>query len=139
MKKLLILVLILQLTATATYGQKSSLIVLGDLHYDLLSDHDMEWLKTKPDDLRQVTREYTVYTEKHWDDFMKVLRLKAESLKPPAKAVVQLGDLSEGLAGNEEKAKQMASNTMKAIEETKIPNPVPYDHRLWPLPGRSKS
>ena len=123
MKKLFILVLVFQLSVIASYGQKSSLIVLGDLHYDLLSDHDMEWLKTKPDDLRQVTREYTVYTEKHWADFMKALRLKAESLKPPAKAFIQLGDLSEGLAGNEEKAKQMASNTMKAIEETKMPVP----------------
>ena len=123
MKKIFAVLLILQLTYIASSGQKSSLIVLGDLHYDLLSDHDMDWLRTKPDDLRQVTKEYTVYTEKHWDDFMNLLRVKAESVKPATKAIIQLGDLSEGLAGSEEKAKQMAQNTMKAIKETKMPVP----------------
>ncbi len=83
-------------------AQKSSFIVLGDMHYDLLEDHDMEWLSKKPDDLRQVTEEYTVYTRENWDDFMAVLQNRAGSVKPPVKAVVQLGDLSEGLAGTEE-------------------------------------
>lgn len=97
-------------------GQKSSLIILGDMHYDLLEDHDMDWLSTKPGDLRQVAEEYTVYTQENWIDFMSVLKSRAESESPTVKAVVQLGDLSEGLAGTEEKARQMASNTMKAIE-----------------------
>lgn len=105
------------------FAQKSSLLVLGDLHYDLIEDHDMDWLMKKPDDLRQVTKEYTVYTEKNWDDFMTVIRNKAMSENPSVKAVIQLGDLSEGLAGSEEKARQMASNTMKAIEESQMPVP----------------
>ncbi len=104
-------------------GQKSSLIILGDMHYDLLEDHDMEWLSTKPGDLRQVTKEYTVYTRENWVDFMSVLKSRAELESPTVKAVVQLGDLSEGLAGSEEKARQMASNTMKAIEEAGISAP----------------
>jgi hypothetical protein len=102
-------------------AQKSSLIMLGDLHYDLLGDHNMEWLRTKPDDLRQVTKEYTIYTEKYWNDFMSNVREKARTVKPKVKAIVQLGDLSEGLAGSEEKAEQMASNTMKAVEGAAIP------------------
>jgi hypothetical protein len=52
---------------TPSVAQKSSFLVLGDLHYDLLEDHDMEWLRQKPDDLRQVTEEYTVYTKKKTD------------------------------------------------------------------------
>ena len=104
-------------------AQNSSLIVLGDTHYDLLEDHDMDWLKEKPGDLRQVTEEYTVYTEKNWHDFMQVLKKKQKSVTPPVKAVVQLGDLSEGLAGNPEKAKQMASNAIKAIENINMPVP----------------
>jgi hypothetical protein len=39
------------------------------------------------------------------------------------KAVIQLGDLSEGLAGSEEKAAQMAENTMKAVEDVNMPVP----------------
>jgi L-ascorbate metabolism protein UlaG (beta-lactamase superfamily)/UDP-2,3-diacylglucosamine pyrophosphatase LpxH len=104
-------------------AQSSSLIVLGDMHYDLLEDHDMDWLSQKPGDLRQVTEEYTVYTKENWTDFMSVLRDRAEHTLPPVKAVIQLGDLSEGLAGNEEKALQMASNTMGAIEAVRMPVP----------------
>lgn len=122
MKKLFFL-LILSVLFTGSYAQKSSFIVLGDLHYDLLEDHNMEWLKTKPDDLRQVTKEYTVYTEKHWNDFMARIKNQAESIKPEVKAIVQLGDLSEGLAGSEAKARQMASNTMKAIDAAQMPVP----------------
>lgn len=111
------------LLVVQSVAQKSSFIVLGDMHYDLLTDHDMEWLREKPDDLRQVTEEYTVYTRENWTDFMTVLKNRAVSDDPPVKAVIQLGDLSEGLAGSEEKAHQMASNTMKAIGEAQMPVP----------------
>ena len=104
-------------------GQKSSFMILGDMHYDLLEDHDMNWLSTKPGDLRQVTEEYTVFTRENWIDFMAVLKARVESEIPTLRAVVQLGDLSEGLAGSEEKARQMASNTMKAIEAAGMPAP----------------
>ena len=104
-------------------AQKSSFIVLGDLHYDLLQDHDMDWLKTKAGDLRQVTEEYTKYTNENWNDFMAILKRKVESNESPVRAIVQLGDLSEGLAGSEEKARQMASNTIRAIETIQMPVP----------------
>lgn len=124
MKRFIITIIIVLFIFSEALPQKSSMIVLGDLHYDLLEDHDMEWLRTKPDDLRQVTKEYTVYTDKYWNDFMAVLLQKAEAVRPPLRAVVQLGDLSEGLAGSPEKAKQMAGNTMKAIE--KVGMEVPW-------------
>ena len=123
MNKLLFFIIILVFITSQSNVQKSSFLILGDLHYDLIDDHDMEWLSTKPDDLRQVTKEYTVYTEKNWDDFMGVLRQKAQTITPPLKAVIQLGDLSEGLAGSETKAAQMASNAMKAIEAVNMPVP----------------
>ena len=123
MKRYLFPVLFLLLVSFQSQAQKSSFLILGDLHYDRLVDHDMNWLGTKPDDLRQVTKEYTVYTEKNWSDFMGILRLKAQKVKPPLKAVIQLGDLSEGLAGSEQKAKQMASNAMNAIEAVNMPVP----------------
>ena len=104
-------------------AQKSSLIILGDMHYDLLQDHDLDWLKEKPGDFRQVTKEYTVYTEENWKDFMGILKKRTENEIPKVKALIQLGDLSEGLAGTEEKARQMASNTMKAIEDSQIEGP----------------
>jgi 3',5'-cyclic AMP phosphodiesterase CpdA len=104
-------------------AQKVSLIVLGDVHYDLLEDHDMTWLSTKPGDLRQVTEEYTKYTAENWSDFTTIIKKRIKSSDSPVKALIQLGDLSEGLAGNEKMARQMAANTMNAIDALQMPVP----------------
>lgn len=116
MKRFLFFIILFVFVIFKSNSQNSSFLVLGDLHYDLIGDHDMDWLRTKPVDLRQVTKEYTVYTENNWCDFMGILRQKVQTVIPPVKAVIQLGDLSEGLAGSEEKADQMAANAMKAVE-----------------------
>lgn len=118
--KLLIVTVLLFLVFRSS-GQECSFLVVGDTHYDLIGDHDMNWLSRKPDDLRQVTKEYTVNTQNNWADFMNVLKLKALTAAPPVKAIVQLGDLSEGLAGSKEKAKQMAANVMSAINRQNMP------------------
>jgi len=123
MKKLLYILILFETLSFQIRAQDCSFLVLGDLHYDQLTDHDLNWLRTKPDDLRQVTKEYTVYTEKYWDDFMEILKERSASTTPELKAIIQLGDLSEGLAGSEKKAEQMASNTMKALEATNMPVP----------------
>lgn len=123
MKRYIFLIGLLTIVSFQGIAQKSSLLVLGDLHYDLLDDHDMTWLAAKPDDLRQVTKEYTVYTGKNWNDFMEILKQKVLSAQPAVKAVIQLGDLSEGLAGSLEKADQMAANTMKAVEAANMTVP----------------
>jgi hypothetical protein len=97
-----------------------SFIVLGDLHYDKLEFHDMDWLKNKwvnPDDYRQVTQEYVVYTAKNWDKLMKALGRRIKGNGGQVKGIVQLGDFMEGLAGNPEMVKKMEFGTIKAIEE----------------------
>jgi hypothetical protein len=123
MKRVFTTFLLLTIFIIPVGAQKSSILVLGDLHYDLLEDHDMDWLTKKPDDLRQVTEEYTIFTKNHWSDFMKILRNKISATKPSVKGIIQLGDLSEGLAGSPEKAMQMARNTIEAIEEVRMPVP----------------
>ena len=123
MRIVLLYIFCFYVIANTSVAQKSSFIVLGDLHYDLLQDHDMKWLGQKPDDLRQVTEEYTKYTSENWSDFMALLKKRVETNVPRIKAIVQLGDLSEGLAGTEEKARQMASGAMKAIDAVQMPVP----------------
>jgi 3',5'-cyclic AMP phosphodiesterase CpdA len=103
-------------------AQKSSVILLGDIHYDRIEDHHMEWLKDKPGDIRQV-EEYTRITSEHWSDFMEVIKNRVDSDDYPVKAIIQAGDLSEGLAGSEEKARQMASHVMDAVDATDMPVP----------------
>ena len=122
MKKFVGSYLFIILLIHSVSAQRSSLIMLGDIHYDLMEDHDMEWLRNKPDDLRQV-KEYTAFTRDNWNDFMAIIKKRAESENPPVKAILQLGDLSEGLAGTEAKAAQMAFNTMKAINVSQMPVP----------------
>jgi hypothetical protein len=100
-KSLLVVVCFTLGTVVQVNAQKSSIIFLGDLHYDRMEDHHMEWLETKPGDLRQVM-EYTDITRKHWTDFMDVVKNKITSDDYPVQAIVQGGDLSEGLAGSEE-------------------------------------
>ncbi|MCX6334422.1 MAG: metallophosphoesterase [Bacteroidia bacterium] len=123
MKRILTLIFFVVIFGFHALAQKSSFIVLGDLHYDLLQDHDMNWLGTKPGDLRQVTEEYTKYTRENWNDFTAVLKKRVVSNESPVKAIIQLGDLSEGLAGSEEKARQMAADVMKAINDINMPVP----------------
>ena len=119
-KRTFSVIYLLIILSLQNFAQKSSFLILGDLHYDLLADHDMNWLGTKPDDLRQVTKEYTVYTERNWSDFMEILRQKVLTVKPAVTAVIQLGDLSEGLAGSAEKAEQMAANAIRAVEAANL-------------------
>jgi hypothetical protein len=123
MKRYLYFILFFAFVSFQSEAQQSSFLVLGDLHYDLLGDHNMDWLDKKPDDLRQVTKEYTVYTEKNWIDFMGILKRKIQNEGSSMKAIIQLGDLSEGLAGSETKARQMAGNAMKAIEDANMKVP----------------
>ncbi len=122
MIKYIFIIILLVLTSLQSYGQKSSFLVLGDLHYDLSGNHNMEWLANKPDDVRQV-KEYVDYTKDNWTDFMGILRHQVQSVMPPVKAAIQLGDLSEGLAGSEEKAGTMAAKAMKAIDDANLPVP----------------
>jgi hypothetical protein len=117
-KKILFTILFVAASLSAM-AQKSSFIVLGDIHYDKMGNHDMEWLNTKPDDVRQV-KDYTRITEKYWLDFISVLRDKVKTTKPRVMALVQVGDISEGLAGTPEKAVQMAGTVMSAVEESGI-------------------
>jgi hypothetical protein len=115
-------------------AQSGRIIVPGDIHYDLPEDHDMEWLKSKPDDIRQI-KEYTANTANNWNDFMKVITATT-SRNMTVSVIIQLGDLSEGLAGNPEKAGQMAYHTMYAIvnARTGIPWIIVkgnHDNRSW--------
>lgn len=108
---------------TADRGNnKMNFLLLGDLHYDLLENHDLDWLATTDDDLRQVTTEYTVFTANFWDDFMTRMSEKAKSV--PFDAVLQMGDLSEGLAGTPELAEQMARSAFAALDKVGFEVPV---------------
>ena len=87
MNKILFVLLSL-LISLQSYSQEQnekdvSFLLLGDIHYDLLEDHDMEWLSTKPDDLRQVTKEYSVFTKNTWPEFSRIISGQVQKHQPP--------------------------------------------------------
>lgn len=106
----------------AAEKDETCLLVLGDLHYDLLENHDLAWLATTNDDLRQVTTQYTVYTARYWCPFTQRLARKVRSTGTDA--VLQLGDLSEGLAGTSQLAEQMGRSVFRAIDSIGFGVPV---------------
>ena len=127
MNKILFVLLSL-LTSLQSYSQEQnekevSFLLLGDIHYDLLEDHDMEWLSTKPDDLRQVTKEYSVFTKNTWPEFSRIISRQVQKPQPSIKALLQMGDLSEGLAGSPQKAIQMANSAFKAVNKMNLKVP----------------
>lgn len=127
MNKALFLIISI-LISVQSYGQQPnekaiSFLLLGDIHYDLLENHDMAWLSTKPDDLRQITKEYTVFTRNIWPEFSEIISKRVEKHQPAIKAVLQMGDLSEGLAGSPLKAEQMADSAFAAINKMKLKVP----------------
>ncbi|MDE6449969.1 MAG: metallophosphoesterase [Muribaculaceae bacterium] len=106
------MVIVFQLS---TLAARKSFILLGDIHYDKIENHDLEWLMEREGDFRQVTEGYCVNTEKYWNKFSSAV--KAFSDQDHVKCIVQLGDLSEGLAGTETLAYQMANGLFQAIDD----------------------
>ena len=98
-------------------SQTNQFILLGDIHYDLLEDHDFEWLATNSPASILAISNLCAITEANWDDFMTHLQGVIETNAPSVKAVIQLGDLSNGLAGGS-KADQMAASVMEAVEQS---------------------
>ncbi|HWJ25609.1 MAG TPA: hypothetical protein VNS32_03645, partial [Flavisolibacter sp.] len=88
-------------------AQNVSFIVLGDFHFDRMQYHDMDYVKTRPQDYAQITKEYPGYTAGIQPAFLQLIKRQAVNLKPSVKAVVQLGDLVEGVSGNLDLARAM--------------------------------
>lgn len=78
--------------------------VLGDLHFDKLEHHDMEWLaKEYPNDVRQV-QDYSRITAEVHPQLMQDVRAKINESKGRVPFVLHIGDLVEGLCGSEPRA-----------------------------------
>ncbi len=109
------------LPAAAAATQKDqpfSFVILGDLHYDKLEHHDLGWLeKDKPDDVRQV-RDYTRITVEIMPKLFATLRRTIADLQGsemPVRLTVQVGDLVEGLCGNEALARLQNKDVVKFL------------------------
>ncbi len=94
-----------------------SFVLLGDLHYDKLEHHDMAWLeKNKAGDLSQI-RNYSRITADITPQLFATVRESVAESK--AAFVLQVGDLVEGLCGNEQLAARQDSEALAFVESMK--------------------
>lgn len=91
----LFLFILCRINFSISFVQESSFKIPGNKHYDVLEDHDMNWFKIKPDDFRQDTKEFTIYTKTNRNDFAEILKPKAQSVTTPLIAVIHSNDLPE--------------------------------------------
>ena len=111
-----IILAVLALSAALSCRAQTSFVVLGDLHLDKFDFHDMDYVYTRPSDWKQVTKEYPYQTAAYMPKlFAAVVRRVDEGCK----TIVQLGDLMEGVSGNQELAEQMCRWAVGMIDSAR--------------------
>jgi hypothetical protein len=122
-------------------SQDVSFIALGDMHYDRLDDHDLDYVMTRPQDFNQIFNEYPQYTAFFMPKFLQVIKKQSLAL-PNIKAVVQLGDLVEGVSGNFILARQMNRGAVDMLHNVQLSVPwvlVKGNHDVSNSPGQPEA
>lgn len=91
--------------------------LLGDLHYDKLEHHDMDWLKReKPNDVHQVENYSRISAEVTPALFQSVKALASKSGANIA-FVLHIGDLVEGLCGSGQRSETQNNEALAFVRE----------------------
>ena len=92
-----------------------SFVYLGDLHFDRMAHHDLEWVKAKmPGDLRQI-EDYVRITHENTPNLFKRVETTIEANEGRIKMIVQGGDLTEGLCGRAELQELQFKDALEAV------------------------
>jgi predicted MPP superfamily phosphohydrolase len=129
-------------TSFESTSQDVSFIALGDMHYDKLEYHDLDYVRTRPQDYKQIFTEYPQYTAFFMPKFLQLIKKQTLSFNPAVKAVVQLGDLVEGVSGNFSLAKQMNRGVVDMLHDVQLPVPwvlVKGNHDVSNSPGQPEA
>ncbi len=110
--------------AVAATADAFRFLLLGDLHFDKLEHHDMEWLRReKPNDVRQVENYSRITREVLPALFKESQRhLAADDMA----MAVQIGDFVEGLAGTPELARRHCQDAVRFVREAKLGRPFVF-------------
>lgn len=102
-------------------GSAFNFMLLGDIHFDKLVHHDMEYVKLKyPNDIVQIEN-YSRITRDNFPLLMKAAKKKAK--KVDADLWLQLGDFVEGLCGSEKLARQQTDEFISFIADQNLKRP----------------
>ncbi len=108
--------------APSASGSNWSFSLLGDVHFDRLEHHDFDWVKREqPNDVRQIEI-YSHITEHNLPALMH--NVKRTIAAHHCTSVVQLGDLVEGLCGNEKLARQHCADAIGFFKDLDLGVPV---------------
>ena len=102
-------------------GKGFNFILLGDLHFDKLEHHDLEYIKVKyKNDLSQI-KNYSRITRDNLPLLMQEVKQKANTGN--ADFYLQLGDFVEGLCGSEVLAQKQTSEFISYIADQQLGRP----------------
>ncbi|MRG43816.1 metallophosphoesterase [Chitinophaga sp. SYP-B3965] len=102
-------------------GKGFNFMLLGDLHFDKLEHHDMEYIKAKyPNDLEQI-KNYSRVTRDNLPLLMQEVKQKGTALN--ADFYLQLGDFVEGLCGSEALAQQQTGEFISYVADQQLNRP----------------
>lgn len=102
-------------------GNGFSFVLLGDLHYDKLEHHDMEYVQKRyPNDIVQIEN-YSRITKENYPLLMNVVKEKSSTTN--ADFLLQLGDFVEGLCGSEKLAQRQTTEFIDSIKALNLNRP----------------
>lgn len=100
----------------ALYG----LVILGDLHYDKMEHHDMDWVHAeKPKDISQIEN-YVEVTRTHTPRLFERVKQTIAQARAPIVGVVQVGDFVEGLCGSRALQERQSRDAIAFVEQSDL-------------------
>ena len=116
--------LALSRAASAPAAEPFAFVLLGDLHFDKLEHHEMDWLqKDHPGDVSQVHNYSRITKEVHPQLFATVRETIVDLNAAPASHVpfvIHAGDFVEGLCGNEKLALQQCTDGVEFVRAANL-------------------
>jgi len=98
-------------------GSEYSFVYLGDLHFDKVSHHDLDWVKANmPGDIRQI-EDYVRITENHTPGLFRRVQSAIDFSDGRIQMVIQGGDLTEGLCGSRQLQEQQFKDALACIRK----------------------
>jgi 3',5'-cyclic AMP phosphodiesterase CpdA len=103
-------------------GKDFHFLLLGDIHFDKLEHHDLEYVRTKfsEGDVNQV-HNYSRIAKENLPYLLNKAKEQASGLE--ADFYLQLGDFVEGLCGSEERATQQTNEFISLLKEQQLNRP----------------
>lgn len=101
-----------------------SFLLLGDLHIDKPEHHDMDWVRRHMDkDVPQIDS-YCKTTAQYTPKLLEAARRVIGESKRPVKFVMQIGDLVEGICGNQKLAERQCEDALRIMREANLGVPL---------------